>query len=84
VVGPRKDASIASVETFETLKDVDDAAITNILSIVLTCVKHPVLSLTADDKVELRGGLYWTSPVSLSFGVVHDQQVTSGTTGRCD
>jgi hypothetical protein len=53
VVGPRKDASIASVETFETLKDVDDAVITDILSIVLTYVKYSILSLTADDKVDV-------------------------------
>jgi hypothetical protein len=53
VIGPRNDASIASVETFETLKDVDDAAITNILSIVLTYVKYSIFSLTADDKVDV-------------------------------
>ena len=54
MVGPRKDASIASVETFETLKDVEDATIiNNILSIVLTYVKYSILSLTADDKVDV-------------------------------
>jgi hypothetical protein len=60
-VRPRKDASIASVETLKTLDDVDHAMAINILSIALTCAKYSIFSMATNEQMDIsiyHGGLY--------------------------